>query len=147
MNTTVGISAERSLQEAVLSKLKNDPKIQDVFGSQPRILNELGGSKPAYPYLVVGRHDVRNADATGVSIQDHIIDLQIMTRWRGRSGARDAVSLVQSILDNASLDLQTHRLVWCYLAFSDSLMLRDMQTFKGVIRIKARTTPMESGAN
>ncbi len=143
MSSSLLTGAERALQDAVLAALKEHSQIQDVFGSKPRILGDLGGAKPAYPYLVIGQHEVRPANASGVSIQDHVIDLQVMTRWGGRAGARDAVSLVQSILDDAALVLQGHNLVWCYVAFSDSLMLRDQQTFKSVVRIKARTTPLD----
>lgn len=143
MSGTLLSGAENALQNAILGELRNSPLMRDIFGPEPRIVDDFGGARPAYPYLQIAKHGVRYANAVGAKLKDHTIDLQVMTRWRGRTGARDAVSLVQTLVDDANLTLDGHKLVWCYAAFADTLMLRDLSTFKGVIRIKARTTPLE----
>ena len=135
------MSAEGELLSAILDHLRADAEMQQIFGSQPRILDNLGGSMPPYPYLIVARHEVSDADAQNVKLSDHTIDLQVMTRWRGRDGAREAVGLVRNLLDRPQLSMPRYELVWCHSVFSDTLMLRDKQTFKGIVRIKARTMP------
>jgi|GEM_PF-5644349 len=138
------MSAESELLDAILGHLRADADMQQVFGAQPRIFDDLGGANPLYPYLVVTRHEVTNVEAQNVKLLDHLIDLQVMTRWRGREGAREAVGLVRRLVDRPQLALPQHRLSWCHSVFSDTLMLKDLQTFKGIVRIKARTTPISN---
>ncbi len=137
------VGSAGALGQALLVHLRGDALMRDVFGDVPRILNDVGGAKPLYPYMVIARHEVVPAHGCEVQIEDHVIDLHIMTRWAGRNGAREAMGDVLSVLENADISLEGHKLVWCYVAFSDVLSLRDEQTFKGVVRLKLRTTPLQ----
>lgn len=134
--------ADVALQNAVISHLQLDEGVQSELGPVPRVQLDSGNERPALPYMEIASHRMSEGGGSGIEIVDHQMDIAIYTNWGGREGSRNAVSAVRAALENAGLNVQGHQLVWCFVAFSDSFMLRDYNTLKGVVRIRARTTPI-----
>jgi hypothetical protein len=134
--------ADIAVQIAIRDHLQSDPNVQAVFGSQPRIELDSGEERPAHPFIRFVSHRVTQNGGTNVIAEDHQIDLAIYTRWGGRAAGREAVQTLRNVLENVSLSPDGHNWIWSHIAFSDTLMLRDMATMKSVIRLRVRTQPI-----
>jgi len=130
-----------ALQTALSNHLKANSGVQSVFGVQPRIQLDSGEERPLFPYISFAAHRVTENGGLDIEIDDHTIDLNVFTRWGGRQAGREAVKVIRDALENKDFPIEGHALAWSFIPFSDTLMLRDMATMKGVIRLRIRTTP------
>ncbi len=134
------VSHESAFLDGVLAHLKNASELQSVFGDNPRIVDAPGRARLSYPHIRVARHQTENADAQLMPMIDHTLDLHVMTQWGGRSAAREAVGVVRGVLETGPIMLAApFQLGWAYIALTDTLLLNDYNTFRSIVRIKART--------
>lgn len=123
------------LVEAVLDALRADEGVRAQLDDPARIFD---GETPApvFPYAVLERHEQVPRSVSGVAGAEH--RLQFVTRSRS-GGAREAKQILDALaraFETMELDLTGQRVVLTVVTYADAMRTRDLQAFRGVLRVK-----------
>ncbi len=138
------LDAERALAAALLARLRADPGVA-AANIGPRV-HDQPPADPGYPYLVLGRSDVRpfgggdgeGAEAEGLEIA---LTLTCVSRFQGTEEAKAVNAAVRACLHDAAVPLTDWRLVNLRTVFSDVFRASDWRSTYGVVRLRAVVEP------
>ena len=132
--------AEGALCAAVAARLKAEPALAPLLGSPARVY-EAAPAQPTYPYVTVSRTQSRpvNADGGGA---EHRLTLTCVSQYGGAEEARALSACVRTVLDDAALALDGHRLVNLRVAYADVFRGSDLKSVLGLLRLRAVTEPL-----
>lgn len=131
-------TAERELLSALVAAVKTDPEVQSVFGIPARIFEDepKGG---AYPHAFVQAHETT---PSGSALSDgavHRVTMVVRSRHGGRAEAQEALGVLRAATQRAELSLSGQRVVLVLAVYSDVLRSRNLQSFRGLLRLRIIT--------
>ncbi len=127
------MSAETGVQDALLSVLRSDAAVADIFG--PRIYDDESEA-PAYPFVRLERHECRPAGASLGEATEHVFTLAVSSRDGGLREARGALAALRAAVEGAVWTLPEGRIAHAYTVYSDAMRQADRRAFRGVIRFR-----------
>ncbi|MFN7164203.1 MAG: DUF3168 domain-containing protein [Hyphomonas sp.] len=127
------MSAETSVQDALLSVLRSDAAVAEIFG--PRIYDDESEA-PAFPFVRLERHECRPAGASLGDATEHVVTLAVSSRDGGLREARGALATLRAAVDSASWALPEGRIALVHTIYSDAMRQADRRAFRGVIRFR-----------
>jgi hypothetical protein len=127
------------LQKAVLAALLADAELVDALGGT-RIYDHAPASVP-FPYLTFGRTSVYDW-STGTEIgTEQLCTVHAWSKARGRTEALTLLERARSVLHDANLTLDGHRLVNLRVEYEDVRFNEDLAVYHGMLRFRAVTEP------
>ena len=138
----LGAEAEAEVQKAVLAALRADPDVQAIFGDPARIYDDETPG-PAYPFVVLERHETRPNNSSCVAGTEHTIILAISSRYGGRTLAREAMGTLRAAIECADLMVTNQVIVLALPVYGDVFRTRDLQTFRSILRIRIISEEVE----
>lgn len=127
--------AECRVQKAVMTALRADEDVKQVFGTPPRIYDDETQG-PSYPYATLERHEVRPAGAAGVAALEHVLTLSVASRFGGRAYAKEAVGALRAAIERADIVPDGQHVVLAHPTYSDVFRTNDRQAFRGILRLR-----------
>ena len=127
--------AEAALEAAILGALRADESVAAVLGDPLRVV-EIGGVRPAFPYLEFVRHQSEPSGGAEVEASTHRVDLACVSRDGGGASAREAIAAVRVVLSEASLEMEGWRCVLLVPVFTDA-MRSEPGVWRALLRVKA----------
>jgi Protein of unknown function (DUF3168) len=131
-----GLAVQQALQQALLA----NAALTSLLGGQ-RIYDELPRGEPA-PYVAFEDIETRDWSVKDQKAHEHFITIVVATNDRRRSMAQSIVSEIETSLDNATLTLNTHRLVNLRLVFWNVSRRKSDTSFGATLRFRAATEPV-----
>jgi hypothetical protein len=92
------VSAEAVVEAALVARLTDDENVRAVVG-EPVRLARAGEGGLAYPFLELGRHEARPADAQDAPASEHLIELAVLSRHDGGAAAREGAAAVRAAVE------------------------------------------------
>lgn len=130
-------SASRDLQRSIYSALAANPSLTGLLGGA-RIYDDVPRNA-AFPYLTIGQSTVRDW-STGTELgHEHLLTLHVWSRAAGRKESHEIMSAVETVLHDAPLALERHRLVNLRHELSETRRETDGETYHGIVRYRAVT--------
>jgi hypothetical protein len=134
------LSAERALVAAVRAAAMENAGVKALLGDPARIYDDAPPDA-VFPYVSLGRVESKPADASGAEAIEHAVTLHVWSRYGGRAEALDVIAALRTVLHNAPLDIESHKLVLLLVTFTDVFRSGDARTTHGVLRLRAITEP------
>lgn len=133
-------SAAIELQKAVFAALAADEALTTKLGGA-RIYDHAPASV-AFPYLTFGRTSVFDWSTSTESGDEHIFSVHVWSKAKGKSEALEIADIVKQVLHDASLAMDTHRLVSLRQEFEEVRYNDDHAVYHGTVRFRALTEPI-----
>ena len=130
-------SAAWALQKALHGALWNDADLLALL-SGPQIFDHVP-RRTARPFVTLGtsrERDWSTGDDVGF---EHDVTIDVWLEGRGREQAQSIVDAVHSVLHDADLQLDGHRLVNLHRRSSELRRAPDGRTWRGVVSFRAVT--------
>ena len=137
----MSLDPERALQQALLTKLKENADLAVLLGNPPRVYDEPPADL-VYPYVSLGRSETRpwgGLDGEGL---EHVLSLTVVSVFGGSEEAKAVMALVRLSLHGAALSLDGHRLINLRVTYADLFKAADWRSTYGVLRLRAVTEPL-----
>ena len=131
-------TAEWELQKAIYSELAADAGVKALIGDPARLYDHVSAS-PTYPYVTLGEAIAIDESTFGKLGQEHMVDVDTWSRYRGAKEAKEIMSVISKALHEATLTLSGFDHAGIMLDFSQLLRDPDGITRHGVQRFKAIT--------
>ncbi len=124
----------KTLIEALHTRLSQDPKLQAVLGTPPRLYDHAP-QDPIYPYLTYGAMRSEDISADDTALSAHTVNLHIWSRYAGRMEAVTILTELTQILEQTPLDLGLSKQVSANIVYTDIFRTPDGRTLHGILRI------------
>ena len=137
----MSLDPERALQQALLTKLKENADLAVLLGNPPRVYDEPPADL-VYPYVSLGRSETRpwgGLDGEGL---EHVLSLTVVSVFGGSEEAKAVMALVRLSLHGTALSLDGHRLINLRVTYADLFKAADWRSTYGVLRLRAVTEPL-----
>ncbi len=137
----MSLDPERALQQALLTKLKENTDLAVLLGNPPRVYDEPPADL-VYPYVSLGRSETRpwgGLDGEGL---EHVLSLTVVSVFGGSEEAKAVMALVRLSLHGTALSLDGHRLINLRVTYADLFKAADWRSTYGVLRLRAVTEPL-----
>lgn len=137
----MSLDPERALQQALLTKLKDNADLAVLLGNPPRVYDQPPADL-VYPYVSLGRSETRpwgGLDGEGL---EHVLSLTVVSVFGGSEEAKAVMALVRLSLHGAVLSLDGHRLINLRVTYADLFKAADWRSTYGVLRLRAVTEPL-----
>lgn len=137
----MSLDPERALQQALLTKLKDNADLAVLLGNPPRVYDQPPADL-VYPYVSLGRSETRpwgGLDGEGL---EHVLSLTVVSVFGGSEEAKAVMALVRLSLHGASLSVNGHRLINLRVTYADLFKAADWRSTYGVLRLRAVTEPL-----
>ena len=131
-------TAEWELQKAIYSELAADAGVKALIGDPARLYDQVPSS-PTYPYVTLGEAIAVDESTFGKLGQEHIVDVDTWSRYRGSKEAKSIMSAISAALHEATLTLSGFDHAGIMLDFSQLLRDPDGITRHGVQKFKSIT--------
>lgn len=129
--------------EAEMSRVLNaSSEVTNAFGVPARIF-DAEVRRAAFPFIRFARHEMRPEESMAEGPVDHRITLEVYSRNGGRDEASRLVHLVTDTLRQSELQPSGHGLILFYPLFIDVFLRPDGNTYRGLLRLRALSEPME----
>lgn len=126
-----------ALQKAVYETLLADQALKALIGDPPRVFDAPPKNGP-FPFVAFG--DARETKIPGAdALVEHDLRINVHSRYEGRREAKEIVTAIVSVLDDAPLVLDGYALVSLRATFSDIVHRQETDAHQGVIRFRAVT--------
>ncbi|WP_269713900.1 DUF3168 domain-containing protein [Caulobacter sp. NIBR2454] len=139
------MDAERALQGALITLLREAPGLQPLLGDPVRVFDATP-EKPTYPYLALGRSQVRALPEYGGGVDDgleHSLTLTCVSRFDGTEEAKAITAALRAVLHGASPAMEGWRVVNLTTTFADVFRAADRRSVFGVLRVRVVTEAAE----
>lgn len=93
----------------------------------------------AYPYVVIDRMEVVSDDPLSSRRDVRFMYLSIWSRWRGQKQVLDLLSIIDSTLHHKKLQMESGRMVMCYVDGKRTMRDSDNLTFQGAVKLRIIT--------
>jgi hypothetical protein len=121
--------------------------IRNALLADSALIAALGGSRvydepprnAAFPYVTLGEARLLDAAADGGAVQEHQLMLHVWSRQGGHREAHVIAGALLSVLDDAPLALNDHRLVNLRFTIADIRRESDGRTYHALVRFRAVT--------
>ena len=127
--------AERALEGAIMDLLAMDAEVADLLGDPLRVM-ELGGPRPAFPYLEVVRHQSEPTGSVGVEASEHRVDIAVVSRDVGGMQAKEAMAAVRVALSGERPEMEDWTCVLLFPMFAD-IVRQASGHWRALLRLKA----------
>ncbi|MCA0433498.1 MAG: DUF3168 domain-containing protein [Proteobacteria bacterium] len=132
------MNAALSVQTAMRALLLADAPLLALLGGG-HVFDEVPrGAKP--PLVEFTAIETRDWSVMDQKAHEHMLQLAVATAERSRAAAQAICERIETVLDNAALTLEGHRLVNLRLVFWSVARSRD-QSFGATLRFRAATEP------
>ena len=129
-----------ALQTAVYAKLSSDAAVTAALGGA-RVYDDVP-QRAEFPYLTFGQSSEKDWSTGTDDGIEHVVILQVWSRFAGRRECDDILQTVRASLHNVALVLAGHRLINLRHELSDVRREPDGVTFRGTARFRAVTEPL-----
>ncbi len=127
-----------NVQHAIMAALMESAEVQAVFGASPPIYNHVPPDA-AFPYIAFGKARLDACDTLSDSGFEHLITLDIYSRYRGGKEAQDIFQAVYSALHRRGLEVPGQSFVPCEFSSADFETLADGLTSHAAARFRIQT--------
>lgn len=137
---------ERALQGAIYARLRAQAALVPFLGSPPRVY-DAAPADPVHPFLTFGRCESRpwggSGDGAGVREGAEIaLTLTCVSRFGGSEEAKAVAGVLRTVLHDAALTLDGHRLVSLRVTYTDTFRAADSRLTLGLVRLRAVVEPL-----
>ena len=136
MPTSPALALQTGLRTALLA----DAALVAALGGE-QVFDDVPREAP-FPYITIGDIDTRDWSTQTSRGHEHIVTLQLWSRYRGRKQVQDLIAEVDRILDGGDPPLQGHRLVNLSTVFWTAQREPDGEVYRGTVRLRAVTEPI-----
>ena len=136
MPTSPALALQTGLRTALLA----DAALVAALGGD-QVFDDVPREAP-FPYITIGDIDTRDWSTQTSRGHEHIVTLQLWSRYRGRKQVQDLIAEVDRILDGGDPPLQGHRLVNLSTVFWTAQREPDGEVYRGTVRLRAVTEPI-----
>lgn len=126
------------LQKAIFSALGADGGMIAAVGQ--RIYDHAPANVP-FPYVTFGRTSIYDWSTGTESGTEQLLTLHVWSKAKGKKEALDIMERARSVLEDAALDLDGHKLVNLRQEFSEVRYDEDLSVYHGLLRFRAVTEP------
>lgn len=131
-------TAEWELQKAIYSELAANAGVKALIGDPARLYDQVPSS-PTYPYVTLGEAIAVDESTFGKLGQEHMVDVDTWSRYRGAKEAKEIMSAISAALHEATLTLSGFDHAGIMLDFSQLLRDPDGITRHGAQRFRSIT--------
>jgi hypothetical protein len=135
------MSASFALQVAILAALRSDAGVKAALGDPVRIY-DVPPMDIGFPFAVLERADCRPWGGMPVEGDEHTLSIHIWSRYGGAREAKQITAAIRSVLQDAVLSVEGHRLVNLRVTYADHFRGADARTQHGIVRLRAVTEPV-----
>ena len=128
------------LQATIVGALSAEPVINRLLGG-PKIFDRVP-ERASFPYLTLGRTAVVDWSTGTEDGAEHILTLHVWAKGGSKQETYEIMDQVSNKLHDATLPLETHRLVNLQLQFAEARQEPDSPTYHGILRFRAVTEPL-----
>lgn len=128
------------LQTTIVQALSADPAVTALLGG-PKIFDHAP-ERVRFPYLTLGRTAVIDWSTGTEDGDEHILTLHVWSRGGSKAEVYQIMDTVSTKLQDATLPLDSHRLVNLRLQFAEARREPDSPTYHGILRFRAVTEPL-----
>jgi Protein of unknown function (DUF3168) len=129
-----------SLQTAMRDALLADAGLMTLLGGA-HVFDEVPrGEQP--PHLVFAGIETRDWSVHDQKAHELFVSLEIATHERGRTQAYAICERIETLLDNAALVLNGHRLINLRAVFWTVMRMKNDKTIGATMRFRAATEPL-----
>ena len=132
-------SAAFALQKSIHAALTAAPALTGLLGG-PHVYDDVPRGV-AFPYVSFGQTSARDWGTASDEGDEHTITLHVWSKAAGRKQAQTIMHAMRSVLHDAALTLDGHRLVNLRHEFSEARRDPDGETYHGIVRLRAVTEP------
>ncbi|ALN73966.1 MULTISPECIES: DUF3168 domain-containing protein [unclassified Aureimonas] len=130
------------LQTTILGALTADAALTKLLGG-PKIFDRVP-ERASFPYLTLGRTAVIDWSTGTEDGAEHILTLHVWAKGGSKQETYEIMDKIAGRLNDASLPLETHRLVNLRLQFAEARQEPDSPAYHGILRFRAVTEPLAS---
>jgi len=127
-----------ALQKAIVAGLRADAAVNtlgvQIYDDPPRTVS--------FPYVSLGPATLADWDTATERGHVQMLNLDIWSRQGGRKEVRAVLGAIESVLHDAALTLDGHRLINLRFEFADIFRDEDGETMRGTVRYRAVTEPL-----
>lgn len=130
--------SETELAEAVLAALREASGVQAHVGVPARIYDGEADS-PAYPFIVLERHETADVSASEIRGLDHRLQFVAYSRHGGVRESKAILGALRRALEALPAVLAHQRIGLSSVTYCDTMRMRNPQIFRGVLRLRVLT--------
>ena len=130
-----------ALQKSVIAALRADSGLVALLGNPARVYDDPPRGL-SFPYVSVGPATLADWDTATERGHLHRLTLDIWSRQGGRKEVRAVLGAIETVLHDAALALDGHRLINLRFEFADIFRDEDGETIRGTVRYRAVTEPI-----
>lgn len=135
----MAVPAAWALQQALIVRLKASQALRTALGGD-RVFDAVP-SRPAYPYIALGTHTLRDFSSGDSFGQEHTLTFTAYSRSPGFREAYSLADLVSRILTAPALSLTGHQLILLRFVSTDIRRESDALTSRATITFRAISEP------
>ncbi|MFW6076655.1 MAG: DUF3168 domain-containing protein [Hyphomicrobiales bacterium] len=135
------ISPALALQTGLRAALLADADLVTALGGE-QVFDDVPREVP-FPYITIGDIETRDWSTQTSRGHEHTIALHVWSRYRGRKQVQELIADVDRILDGQSPPLSGYRLVNLSTVFWTAQREPDGEVYRGTVRLRAVTEPVE----
>ncbi len=132
------VTAERDVASALLTALRANAEVIDIFGNPPRIFDDETRRAP-FPFALLERHESEPAGASLSEGQVHRLTFTTASRAGGRLQAKELIGTLRKAAEAAELSLTGQTVVLIQAVYADVVRTSDRTSFRGLLRIRIVT--------
>lgn len=130
--------SESELADAVLAVLRAAPGVQAHVGDPARI-HDGEAESPAYPFIVLERHETQDVSVSEVCGLDHRLQLAVYSRHGGLRESKAILGALRQALEDLPTVLAHQRIVLSIVTYCDTMRMRNPHIFRGLLRVRIQT--------
>jgi len=130
------------LQTTIVGALTGDPALTELLGG-PKVFDHVP-ERASFPYLTLGRTAVVDWSTGTEDGAEHILTLHVWAKGGSKQETYEIMDKISERLNDATLPLETHRLVNLQLQFAEARQEPESPTYHGIMRFRAVTEPLAS---
>lgn len=130
--------SESELADAVLAVLREAPGVQAYVGEPARI-HDGEAESPAYPFIVLERHETQDVSVSEVYGLDHRLQLATYSRHGGLRESKAILGALRRALEDLPPVLAHQRIVLNIVTYCDTMRMRNPHIFRGLLRVRIQT--------
>jgi hypothetical protein len=126
------------LQQAAYAALAGNGPLAAMIGER---LYDHVPQEVAFPYVVVDQMQIRDWSTGTERGYEHVLMLHVWSRYEGKREIAEIADALRTVLDDAELMLDDHRLINLNHQYADLKRDPDGETYHAIIRFRAVTEP------
>ncbi|MEL6857558.1 MAG: DUF3168 domain-containing protein [Pseudomonadota bacterium] len=126
------------VSDDILSALANSRDVQNLVGTPARLYSKHARGA-SYPYVLLERHETKEAGASGVRASEHVLQFASASRHGGMAEAKAIIGAIRRGIDDLPKQLGSQRITLALPIYCDVMRTQNPLIFRGVLRVRLNT--------